>query len=71
MYHYIESGLDNVWLVNGYTRHQTSYGKGVSFKEVEKLHATIERILKTRMESHGSADAPIHLRLHGGWKQAA
>ncbi|MGE0151984.1 MAG: helix-turn-helix domain-containing protein [Reyranellaceae bacterium] len=144
MYHYTESGLDNVWLVNGYTKHKTSYGDGMSFKNVEKLHAAIvdslvrkpgrlsgrefrflrlelglsqkalaelvetdengigrwergvsqvpagvdrlirawcqerfhgsaaiEDMLKTLAQSHDTADAPIRLRLRGGWKLAA
>ena len=37
MYHYTESGLDNVWLANGYTVHQTPYGKGVSVNDADSL----------------------------------
>ena len=37
MYHYTESGLDNVWLANGYTVHETPYGKGVSVNDAEVL----------------------------------
>lgn len=37
MYHYTESGLDNVWLANGYTAHETPYGKGVSVKDADGL----------------------------------
>jgi len=36
-YHYRECGLDNVWLLNGYELHDTPYGKGVSFVDVEGL----------------------------------
>lgn len=38
MYHYTESGLDNVWLENGYTVKQTSYGKGVAITDADQLH---------------------------------
>ena len=38
MYHYTESGLDNVWLQNGYTIHTTPYGKGVSIVDADSLH---------------------------------
>lgn len=35
MYRWDDMGLKNVWLVNGYTLHETPYGQGVSFKDVE------------------------------------
>ncbi|HRD94945.1 MAG TPA: hypothetical protein PLA97_00895 [Rubrivivax sp.] len=38
MYHYTSSGLDNVWLENGYTVHKTPYGEGVSIEDVSGLH---------------------------------
>ena len=38
MYHYSSSGLDNVWLANGYTLRQTAYGEGVSIDDVDGLH---------------------------------
>jgi putative transcriptional regulator len=38
MYHYKESGLDNVWLTNGYRIHETEYGAGVSIECVDDLH---------------------------------
>jgi DNA-binding transcriptional regulator YiaG len=37
MYHYTESGLDNVWLANGYTVIETPYGKGVSVRDADGL----------------------------------
>jgi DNA-binding transcriptional regulator YiaG len=45
MYQYKESGLDNVYLENGYTMHQTPYGEGVSIKNTEGLHKAIGRWL--------------------------
>lgn len=45
MYHFTESGLDNVWLENGYTEHETAYGPGVSFKDIDGLHKAIARTL--------------------------
>ena len=45
MYHYRESGLDNVWLVNGYERHKTSEGAAVSFRDVDALHMAIAKAL--------------------------
>ncbi|KSV93974.1 DNA-binding transcriptional regulator [Sinorhizobium sp. GL28] len=40
-HHYTDSGLDNVWLENGYTVHQTPYGEGVSIQDTEGLHRAI------------------------------
>lgn len=40
-YHYKESGLDNVYLENGYVIHQTPYGEGVSIHDTEGLHRLI------------------------------
>lgn len=37
MYRWDDMGLKNVWLANGYTLHDTPYGRGVSFKDVEGL----------------------------------
>jgi putative transcriptional regulator len=45
MYHYTESGLDDVFLVNGYRVHKTAYGKGVSIENTEGLHKAIGRWL--------------------------
>ena len=41
MYHYTECGLDNVWLANGVAEKETSYGRAVAIRDVEKLHAAI------------------------------
>jgi DNA-binding transcriptional regulator YiaG len=40
-YHYTDSGLDNVYLENGYTIHQTPYGEGVSIEDTDGLHQAI------------------------------
>lgn len=45
MYHYIESGLDNIYLENGYQAHDTPYGKGVSIQDTDALHREIGRTL--------------------------
>jgi DNA-binding transcriptional regulator YiaG len=45
MYHYKGCGLPNVWLVNGYTVHDTPYGKGVSIADVDGLQRVIAREL--------------------------
>jgi len=41
MHHYKESGLDNVFLNNGYRMHKTPYGEGVSISESAALHKAI------------------------------
>lgn len=48
MYHYTESGLNNVWLVNGFTYHKTPYGKGASFHDLDGLHRLISDELVMR-----------------------
>lgn len=45
MYHYKESGLDNVTLVNGYYEEDTAYGRMVSFDNIEGLHKAIGKWL--------------------------
>ena len=45
MYHYTESGLQNVWLTNGYKVRKTPYGRGVAINDVEGLHRAIGRSL--------------------------
>ena len=44
-YHYTGSGLDNIYLVNGYDFHETPYGKGVTIDNTESLHKAIGRWL--------------------------
>jgi DNA-binding transcriptional regulator YiaG len=47
-HHYIESGLDNVYLANGFTIHETPYGKGVSIQNTEGLNRAIGKWLISR-----------------------
>ncbi len=45
-YQYIESGLDNVWLENGFTiEHHRNYGELISISDVRGLHQAIGRWL--------------------------
>lgn len=41
LYHYRTSGLDNVYLLNGFKHHDTGYGKGVSIQNLDGLHRAI------------------------------
>lgn len=48
MYHYTECGLPNVWLVDGFKRHDTPYGEAVEVEDVAGLHRAIGLWLITR-----------------------
>ena len=41
MYHYTDSGLDNVVLESGYREVNTEYGNGVSIDNLDALHLAI------------------------------
>lgn len=45
MYHYQESGLPNVYLVNGYRDVETPHGRGIAIEDVHGLHGAIAREL--------------------------
>ncbi|MGH6874120.1 MAG: helix-turn-helix domain-containing protein [Aestuariivirgaceae bacterium] len=47
-YKYIESGLDNVYLKNGYTIHKTPYGEGITIQDTDGLHQAIGMWLITQ-----------------------
>jgi putative transcriptional regulator len=47
-YHYTESGLDNIYLENGFTEHKTAYGDGVSIHNTAGLHKAIGKWLVAR-----------------------
>lgn len=40
-YHYVDSGLDNIWLIGGVESHETSYGPSTSIHDVDDFHRTI------------------------------
>jgi DNA-binding transcriptional regulator YiaG len=40
-FHYKMSGLDDIYLLNGFKVHDTSYGRGVSVEGTEDLHKAI------------------------------
>lgn len=50
MHHYLECGLPDVWLVNGYQPLSTPYGDGVAVENVEALHRAIAMHLVQRAE---------------------
>jgi putative transcriptional regulator len=54
MYHYKESGLDDVVLLNGYTIRQTPYGETVSIENVDALHRLLARQIILQREINGA-----------------
>ena len=62
-YHYMDSGLDNVWLVNGFSKLQTAYGKGVTIENIDSLHSAIGRWLIETPKPLNGAELRF-LRLH-------
>jgi DNA-binding transcriptional regulator YiaG len=55
-HHYTESGLDNVYLENGFHIHETPYGKGVSIQDTEGLHKAIGKWLITQPKPINGAE---------------
>ena len=51
MYHYTESGLDNVYLVNGFEFIPSPSGKSVVIQDIDGLHNAIGRISNPGKES--------------------
>lgn len=47
-YHYKESGLDNIYLEDGFTIHKTPYGEGVAIQNTAGLHKAIGKHLVAR-----------------------
>lgn len=43
LYHYVESGLDNIYLIDGFTIKETAYGSTVSIQDTAGLHEAIGR----------------------------
>ena len=41
MHHYVESGLNQVWLRNGYVEEITAYGPTIAFGNIDSLHRAI------------------------------
>ena len=54
MYHYTESGLQNVWLENGYRTKKTADGIAVAISDADQLHALIGRTLAMRPHLTGA-----------------
>lgn len=44
-YHYLECGLDDVYLLNGFKRHESARGPSIAIRDVDKLHRAIGEYL--------------------------
>lgn len=40
-YHYTDSGLDNIWLLDGFEQYETPYGSATSIRDIDALHQAI------------------------------
>jgi DNA-binding transcriptional regulator YiaG len=55
MYHYLDSGLNNVVLESGYREIDTPYGRGVSIENLDALHLAIGKwLLKVPKQLNGA-----------------
>lgn len=63
MYHYTESGLQNIWLANGYTMK----GDAIAIHEADQLHRAIGRTLS--MQPHLTGAGLRFLRIELGLSQ--
>lgn len=70
MYQYKECGLDNIYLVNGFTKRQTSRGHSVSIEDVGGLHGAIGEWLARDKKTLDGREARF-LRLEMGLSQVA
>lgn len=68
-YHYMESGLRNIWLASGYEFVETRYGRGIAIHDVPGLHALIGRMLAKK--SHLTGTELRFLRKEMGLSQRA
>ena len=53
-YHYTESGLQNVYLANGYKVRKTDGGKAVAIADVDGLHEAIGRHIASKSHMTGA-----------------
>lgn len=67
-YQYTDSGLDNVFLENGYTIHHTPYGEGISIEDTDGLHQAIGKWLVSLPKPLTGAECRF-LRLEMGLTQ--
>ncbi len=54
MHHYIESGLQNVWLANGYRKRKVAGGHAVAIADADGLHRAIGRAIAQKSSMTGA-----------------
>lgn len=53
-YHYLECGLDDVYLANGFKWHETARGTSIAIKDIDTLHRVIgEHLCRDKKELSG------------------
>jgi putative transcriptional regulator len=65
-HHYTGANLKNIWLTNGFRRHETKWGSGTSYTDVEGLFRQIARHLclsNHRLDGDGVRFLRKHLEL--------
>jgi transcriptional regulator with XRE-family HTH domain len=67
-FHYKMSGLDDIYLLNGFKVHETSHGRGVSVEGADDLHKAIGRYLILNRKVLGPKDIRF-LRKNMGFTQ--
>jgi DNA-binding transcriptional regulator YiaG len=55
-FHYTQCGLDDVWLLNGFTLSDTAYGPAFSIKDMDVLHKAIGLALVRGRKTFGGKD---------------
>jgi len=68
LHHYRECGLNNVFLLNGFTVKETRHGRAVSIQDVDGLHRAIGTHLATEKRALTGAELRF-LRIELGWSQ--
>ena len=55
MHHYVECGLNDVWLMNGFERHDSPRGQSISIKDIDALHQAIgEHLSRNKRDLTGA-----------------
>lgn len=68
LHHYRECGLNNVFLLNGFTVKETRHGRTVSIQDMDGLHRAIGTHLATEKRALTGAELRF-LRIELGWSQ--
>lgn len=69
-YHYTESGLPNVWLRGGVTRHTSPHGEGIAIPDLDGLHRQIGLALMRRFPPRYTWEERRFLRTEMGKSEA-